>query len=204
MLIGYARISTPEQNFDLQEDALLDAGCEKIFRDTVSGVRSHRKGLEAMLSDLRKGDVVVVWKLDRLGRSLSHLIQLINELASKDVGLRSLNDPIDTTTPQGRLITNVFASIAEFERELISERTQAGLKAARARGRQGGRKKGLSQEAENTAMAAETLYKKGSMTAMAIAKRLGISKSTLYKYLRHRGVEIGPYSKTQGGHYASE
>lgn len=157
MKIGYARISTKEQNFDLQIDALKDEGCEEIYKDTASGSLAKRKGLEELMGRLRSGDVIVVWKLDRLGRSLKHLIELINELDKKGVGLKSLQDPIDTTTSQGRLITNVFASMAEFERDLISERTQAGLKAARARGRLGGRPKGLSSDAENTAIAAEAL-----------------------------------------------
>ncbi len=196
MKIGYARISTKGQTFDLQIDALEKEGCEKIFRDTVSGAKAQRKGLEDMLSQLRDGDVVITWKLDRLGRSLKHLVELINELTDRGIGLKSLNDPVDTTTPQGRLITNVFASIAEFERELIRERTYAGLKAARARGRTGGRPKGLSKEAENTAIAAESLYREGKLTATQIADRLSIAKSTLYKYLHYRNVDIGSYVKS--------
>ncbi|MZZ17975.1 recombinase family protein [Pseudomonas aeruginosa] len=139
---------------------------------------------------------MVIWKLDRLGRSLKHLVELVGELAERKVGLQSLNDPIDTTHAQGRLVFNLFASLAEFERELIRERTQAGLSAARARGRIGGRPKGLPAKAEATAMAAETLYREGRLSVSAIGEKLHISKSTLYSYLRHRGVEIGAYQKS--------
>jgi DNA invertase Pin-like site-specific DNA recombinase len=128
-----------------------------------------------------------------LGRSLNHLISLVNDLMEKKIGLQSLHDPIDTTTAQGRLSFNLFASLAEFERDLIRERTQAGLSAARARGRNGGRPKGIPQKAEATACAAETLYKEGRLTVNEISEKLGIAKSTLYTYLRHRGVALGSY-----------
>ena len=144
---------------------------------------------------MRAKDVVVVWKLDRLGRSLKHLVSVVSALMEKGVGLKSLHDPIDTTTSQGRLIFNLFASLAEFERDLISERTQAGLAAARARGRNGGRPSGLSDAAKKKARAAEALYKEGELSANEIAQNLGISKATLYKYLRYRGVTVGPYRK---------
>jgi len=193
MRIGYARVSTKDQSFDVQVDALNRAGCDEIYREVCSGARTERPALGELLSHIRGGDVVVIWKLDRLGRSLKHLVELVNELNAKDVGLQSLQDPIDTTTPQGRLCFNVFASLAEFERDLIQERTQAGLASARARGRKGGRPKGLSPQAEATACAAETLYLEGKLSVREIAKRLGISKNTLYAYLRHRGVQIGPY-----------
>ena len=149
-----------------------------------------------MLVHVRPSDTVVIWKLDRLGRSLKHLVELVGELAERKVGLQSLNDPIDTTHAQGRLVFNLFASLAEFERELIRERTQAGLSAARSRGRIGGRPKGLPAKAEATAMAAETLYREGRLSVSAIGEKLHISKSTLYSYLRHRGVEIGAYQKS--------
>ncbi len=149
-----------------------------------------------MLVHVRPGDTVVIWKLDRLGRSLKHLVELVGELAERKVGLQSLNDPIDTTHAQGRLVFNLFASLAEFERELIRERTQAGLSAARSRGRIGGRPKGLPAKAEATAMAAETLYREGRLSVSAIGEKLHISKSTLYSYLRYRGVEIGAYQKS--------
>ena len=142
---------------------------------------------------LRGGDVLIIWKLDRLGRSLQHLIELVNELLARKVGLKSLNDPIDTTTAQGRLTFNIFASLAEFERDVIRERTNAGLVAARARGRKGGRPKGIGNGAEQIACAAETLYREGKLSSQQIADRLSISKSTLYAYLRYRGVTIGDY-----------
>ena len=138
MKIGYARVSTQDQNLDLQLDALKKADCEKVFTDKVSGAKKQRPGLDQMIRELRKGDVIVVWKLDRLGRSLKHLVELVEQLMEMGVGLQSLNDPIDTTTAQGKLIFNIFASLAEFERNIISERTKAGLEAARARGRLGG------------------------------------------------------------------
>ena len=195
MKIGYARVSTKEQSFDLQLDALRKAGCKKIYQETVSGAKAARLQLDLMLDNLRAGDVLVIWKLDRLGRSLRHLVELVHGLMEKGVGLKSLNDPIDTTTPQGRLSFNLFASLAEFERDLIRERTQAGLSAARARGRRGGRPRGLPSSAEVTARAAETLYTERKLSVRQIANRLGISKSTLYAYLRHRGVRIGPYQR---------
>jgi DNA invertase Pin-like site-specific DNA recombinase len=195
MKIGYARVSTKEQSFDLQLDALQKAGCEKIYREVVSGARAERPMLKQLLDDLRSGDVLVIWKLDRLGRSLNHLVELINQLRERAVGLQSLNDPIDTTTAQGRLSFNLFASLAEFERELIRERTQAGLSAARARGRKGGRPRGLSERAEVTARAAETLYRERQLSVRQICARLGISKTTLYAYLRHRGVSLSPYQR---------
>jgi DNA invertase Pin-like site-specific DNA recombinase len=195
MKIGYARVSTKEQSFDLQLDALRKAGCKKIYQETVSGAKAARLQLDLMLDNLRAGDVLVIWKLDRLGRSLQHLVELVHGLMEKGVGLKSLNDPIDTTTPQGRLSFNLFASLAEFERDLIRERTQAGLSAARARGRRGGRPRGLPSSAEVTARAAETLYTERKLSVRQIADRLGISKSTLYAYLRHRGVRISPYQR---------
>lgn len=193
MKIGYARISTKDQNLALQIDALTKAGCEKFYQDVASGARSERPALNEMIHNLRSGDVLVIWKLDRLGRSLNHLISLVNDLMEKKVGLQSLQDPIDTTTPHGRLSFNLFASLAEFERDLIRERTQAGLSAARARGRNGGRPKGIPAKAEATACAAETLYKEGRLTVNEISGKLGIAKSTLYTYLRHRGVILGTY-----------
>jgi DNA invertase Pin-like site-specific DNA recombinase len=195
MKFGYARVSTRDQNLDMQVDALKRAGCERIYQDVASGSKTARPALDEMLSQLRAGDVLVIWKLDRMGRSLAHLVELVGNLVTRKVGLVSLNDPIDTTSAQGRLVFNLFASLAEFERELIRERTQAGLSAARARGRVGGRPKGLSSEAEATAMAAETLYSEKRLSVSTIAGKLHISKSTLYGYLRHRGVEVGPYNK---------
>jgi DNA invertase Pin-like site-specific DNA recombinase len=191
MHVGYARVSTREQTIDLQVDALTQAGCTTVYTEVISGARADRPILAQLLEMLRVGDVLVIWKLDRLGRSLTHLLAIVTDLMTHQVGLKSLNDPIDTTTPQGRLIFNLFASLAEFEREVIRERTQAGLSAARARGRLGGRPKGLPRKAEATAYAAETLYREGRLSAQDIADKLHISKSTLYAYLRARGVPIG-------------
>jgi DNA invertase Pin-like site-specific DNA recombinase len=190
MKIGYARVSTEEQNLDLQLDALQKAGCEKIYQEKVSGMKTHRVELSKLLAHLRAGDVLVIWKLDRLGRSLQHLVELTHELLEKEVGLQSLSDPIDTTTAQGRLVFNIFASLAQFERDLIRERTMAGLASARARGRLGGRKKGLSAKAQKTALIAEALYKQKQLPVLDLCKQLSISKPTLYRYLRSRGVEI--------------
>jgi len=193
MKIGYARVSTRDQKLDLQIDALKRAGCERIFQDVASGSKTARPALDDLLRQLRAGDVLVIWKLDRMGRSLRHLVELVGDLMARDIGLLSLNDPINTTSAQGRLVFNLFASLAEFERELIRERTQAGLTAARARGRVGGRPKGMPAHAESTAMAAETLYRERRLSVTDIAKRLGIAKSTLYSYLRQRGVEVGKH-----------
>lgn len=191
MIIGYARVSSAEQKLDLQTDALRAHGCERIFAEKTSGARKERPELDKLLEHARTGDVIVVWKLDRLGRSLKHLVELVARLQAQGVGLRSLNDPIDTTTPQGRLVFNIFASLAEFEREVIRERTRAGLAAARARGRRGGRPPGLSPDAQRTALAAETLYREGKLSTAEIARKLGIARSTLYVYLKARGVNTG-------------
>jgi DNA invertase Pin-like site-specific DNA recombinase len=139
MLIGYARISTHEQNLDLQEDALKAAGCKKVYTDKTGGAKSERPGLEKALADARPGDTLVVWKLDRLGRSLKHLIETVTDLSHRGVGFKSLQENIDTTTSGGKLVFHVFGALAEFERDIIRERTLAGLAAARARGRKGGR-----------------------------------------------------------------
>ncbi|MBL1265659.1 recombinase family protein [Methylomicrobium sp. RS1] len=191
MNIGYARVSTRDQTVALQVDALKEVGCAKVYAEVISGAATERPILAKLLEEVRPGDIVVVWKLDRLGRSLKHLVETVNLLLQRDVGIKSLNDPIDTTTPQGRLVFNLFASLAEFERDVIRERTQAGLSAARACGRTGGRPKGLPQKALSTACAAETLYREGKLSAQQIAEHLHISKSTLYAYLRHRGVPLG-------------
>ncbi len=191
MKYGYARISTQDQNLDLQLDSLKKAGCERIFTDIASGAKTDRPDLNKMLSEVRPKDVITIWKLDRLGRSLRHLVKLVDQLNEKKVGLISLNDPINTTTSHGKLTFNIFASLAEFERDIICERTKAGLEAARARGRKGGRPKGLSKEAEAMACASETLYKEQTLSIQQICKQLCISKATLYSYLRHRNVPIG-------------
>ena len=191
MKIGYARVSTKEQSLSMQVDALKKVGCDQIHEEIASGAKTARPVLEEIMRNIREDDVLVIWKLDRLGRNLAHLIHLTNKLIEKKVGLNSLNDPIDTSTAQGRMVFGIFATLAEFERELIRERTQAGLKSARARGRKGGRPKGMSQLAIEKATIAEALYKNGSIPVRKIAEQLNISKTTLYLYLRYRNVAIG-------------
>ncbi len=183
MLIGYARVSTAEQSLDLQQDALTAAGCERIYTDVASGARIERSGLAEALGYLRPGDTLVVWKLDRLGRSLRHLIDLVNALHARPVGFRSLQESIDTTTPGGKLVFHVFGALAEFERDLIRERTQAGLLAARARGRVGGRPKVLDPKKQ--AMA-QRLYDDPNNSIDDICRTLRISRTTLYRYVKPR------------------
>ncbi len=195
MKIGYARVSTSDQNLDLQLDALKKAGCKKVYQDKISGAKASRPEFDMMREHLREGDTVVVYKLDRLGRSLKHLVETVADFEDKGISFMSLNDPVDTTSSHGMLIFNIFASLAEFERDLIRERTRAGLQSARARGRTGGRPKGLSEKAEQTARLCESLYLEGKIGANQIAEQLSISKATLYKYLRHRGVEIASSKK---------
>jgi DNA invertase Pin-like site-specific DNA recombinase len=193
MRIGYARVSTTDQKLDPQLDALGAAGCEQVFQEKTTGTKRERPELQRLLAHLRTGDVVVIWKLDRLARSMKDLVSLVNEIEGKGAGLHSLNDHIDTTTPHGKFTFHVFAALAEFERDIISERTKAGLAAARARGRKGGRPKGLSKQAQHKAIIAEKLYTDGELSIREICQQLSISKSTLYNYLRHREVEIGHY-----------
>ena len=179
MNLGYARISTLDQNLELQEDALTKAGCEKIFRDVASGAVDSRRGLTEAIEFARCGDTLVVWKLDRLGRSLKHLIETVNLLKERGVGLLSLQEKIDTTTSGGKLIFHVFGALAEFERELIRERTKAGLKAARARGRRGGRPPKLTAKQIETA---KRLLHDPTVEVKEICQTLQISRSTLYRY----------------------
>jgi len=177
--IGYARVSTGDQDFALQLDALNKAGCETIFRDQASGAKTERLGLAKALAHVRKGDILVVWKLDRLGRSLPHLIETVTELEQRKVGLRSLTESIDTTTPGGRLIFHVFGALGQFERDLIRERTRAGLSAAAARGRKGGRKPVVTDE---KLARAKTLIEQG-LNVREAATRLKVGKSALYEAL---------------------
>jgi DNA invertase Pin-like site-specific DNA recombinase len=191
MKIGYARVSTKDQSLNLQKDALEKAGCKKIYSEQVSGAKIEREKLDEMIKQVRKGDIIVVWKLDRLGRSLRDLVNLISKFQEMEVGFKSLQDSIDTTTPTGKLTFHLFAALAEFERDIISERTKAGLKSARARGRLGGRPKGLSKQAQNKSRLAESLYKEKELSIKEICDYLSISKPTLYRYLRHRNITIG-------------
>lgn len=180
MLVGYARVSTEDQTVAPQTDALTAAGCERLFTDIASGTRTARVGLEQALAFCRLGDTLVVWKLDRLGRSMSHLIETIRTLEQRGIGFYSLTEHIDTTTAGGRLIFHVFGALAEFERDLMRERTRVGLQAARVRGRTGGRP-AVSRE---TQAMAQALLADKRLSVKQICKRLGIAKSTLYKYAR--------------------
>ncbi len=181
MFVGYARVSTTDQNLDLQQDALLAAKCERIFTDTASGAKTQRPGLIEALQCCRPGDSLVVWKLDRLGRSLPHLVETVRDLVAREIGFKSLQENIDTTTSGGKLIFHIFASLAEFERDVIRERTQAGLLSARTRGRKGGRPKGVDEKKQKAALA---LKNDPERSVKEICDILGISRNTYYKYTR--------------------
>jgi DNA invertase Pin-like site-specific DNA recombinase len=181
MFIGYARVSTDDQNLDLQRDALKKANCEQIFTDTVSGTKAERKGLTDALSHLRSGDTLVVWRLDRLGRSLRHLIDTVTDLEVRGIGFKSLQESIDTTTSGGKLVFHIFGALAEFEREIIRERTNAGLSAARSRGKSGGRPKALT---EKQVQMLNNLAADRSNSIDEICKTLGISRTTFYRYVK--------------------
>ena len=181
MLVGYARVSTHDQNLDLQRDALEKAGCEKIHVEKASGKSSNRPELEKVMNYLRKGDTLVVWRLDRLGRSMKHLIELVTQMEERGIGFRSLTEAMDTTTSGGKLIFHIFGALAEFERNLIQERTRAGLAAARARGRKGGRPYALDKSKRKMAI---DLYNSKEHSVDEICQTMGISRPTLYNYLK--------------------
>ena len=192
MLIGYERVSTDDQNLALQHDALQAADCEKVFSDKMSGANADRPGLKQAFEFARKEDTIVVWRLDRLGRSLKDLIALVEELENRKIGLRSLQENIDTTTSGGKLIFHMFGALAEFERNLIRERTQAGLQAARARGRKGGRQQKLtSQQIE----IGRSLSTDPTRSVTSICEHLGISRPTFYRYI-HTVEKPEPIPKT--------
>ena len=196
MIFGYIRVSKDEQNYDLQTDALKKAGCEEIFKEKISGASKNRPEFEKLLSHLRKGDVVVVWRIDRLGRTTLELIKLMVEFREKGVEFRSLTEGIDTTTPMGRVWFMLSAVFAENEREIIRERSKAGIDAARARGKVGGRPKGLSKEAKAKASTAAILYKEGrSISQIRESLKIG-SNSTVYSYLRFEGIEINGWNQS--------
>lgn len=180
MLVGYARVSTFEQNLELQIDALDRAGCDKVFSEKLSGAKGERPRLAEALSHLRPGDTLVVWKLDRLGRSLKHLVETVAELEKRGVGFRSLQEQIDTTSPTGKLIFHVFCALAEFERDLTRQRTAAALAAARARGRKGGRPPKLDAKKQAQAL---SLYRDKTNSVTDICKTLKISRTTFYRYV---------------------
>ena len=180
MLVGYARVSTHEQNLDLQKDALTKARCEKVFVDKVNGVAAARPGIEKAIEYLRPGDTLVVWRLDRLGRSLKDLIKLVGDLEKKRINFQSLQEAINTINPNGKLVFHIFGALAEFERNLIRERTRAGLAAARARGRKGGRPKTLDKKEREVAI---RLYNERKNSIKEICQIMKISKTTFYNYL---------------------
>lgn len=180
MLVGYARVSTQDQNPSLQTDALQAAGCERVFTEKASGAQRDRPELTAAISYMRPGDTLVVWKLDRLARSMKQLIETVEGLEDRGIGFRSLTEAIDTTTPGGKLVFHIFGSLAEFERAIIKERTRAGLDAAKARGRIGGRPAKLSPE---DLKAAKALLADPSITVGDVAKRLGVAPATLYRHM---------------------
>lgn len=181
MQIGYARVSTHQQELALQEDALRNAGCKKIFTDVASGSASSRSGLSAAIEFLREDDVLVVWRLDRLGRSLRHLLETVHLLETRKIGFKSLSESLDTTSSGGKFFFQVFGALAEFERNLIRERTQAGLNSARARGRKGGRPRALTPE---NAKIAKTLHESQKNSIAEICRTLGISRTTFYRSLK--------------------
>lgn len=181
MKIGYARVSRDEQTLDLQTDALKAANCDRIYTDKASGAKQSRPGLDKALEQLRPCDTLVVWRLDRLGRSLKHIIEVVEQLNAQGIGFASLTESIDTTTSNGKLIFHIFCSLAEFERNIIRERTLAGLAAARARGRKGGRKQAIAQKKIATA---QHLADTSTDSIVDICKSLGISRSTYYRRTR--------------------
>ena len=188
--LGYARVSTLEQNEDLQRDALTAAGCDRLYVEKASGKLGPRPALDTMLDQLRAGDTVVVWRLDRLGRSLRHLIDIFADLDNRGVSVRSLTESIDTSTPGGKLVFHVFASLAEFERDLIRERTIAGLAAARARGRRGGRPTVWTTEKLQAAL---SMHQAGEHDIATIARVLGVSRASVYRALAStREADVTP------------
>jgi DNA invertase Pin-like site-specific DNA recombinase len=189
MLIGYARVSTVDQNLDLQNDALKKVGCRKIFTDKVSGSAQARDGLDRAVDSLRAGDTLVVWKLDRLGRSLTHLVAFLNDLKDRKIGFRSLQENIHTTSGAGKLVFHIFASLAAFERDLIRERTLAGIASARARGRLGGRPRAL--DAKRIAQA-KAMHKDKKIPIKEICTTLGVGRTTLYRYLNGAAARPRP------------
>lgn len=184
MKIGYARVSRKDQNLELQLDALEKEGCEMIFQEKQSGAKESRAALNDMLSKLRKGDIVCVWKLDRIARSLKHLTQLGEHFRKNEIDFQCLNPAMDTSTPSGRLIFNVLGAIAEFERDLVIERTNAGLDNARSKGKKLGRPKGLTKDRLQVAMMAKALKGQG-FTEAEIAKKLKVGRTTIYRYLKY-------------------
>ncbi|MDR6457719.1 MULTISPECIES: recombinase family protein [Chryseobacterium] len=194
MKIGYARVSTKDQNLDLQIEALEKVGCEKIYQEKISGATKNRPELDKMIEQFREGDELYVWRLDRLGRSLKNIIDLVLSLSDKGIIIKGLVDGVDTSTINGRLFLNLMASLAEYERELIRERTNAGLQAARARGRLGGRPKGYTKETISKLIIMRSVYKDPTKAPEEIYKPLGLTRATFYRYAKildnHTNEEI--------------
>lgn len=194
MKIGYARVSTKDQNLDLQIEALQKVGCEKIFQEKISGTTKNRPELDKMIAHLREDDEVYVWRLDRLGRSLKHIIDLVLDLSNKGIVIKGISDGVDTSTMSGRLFLNIMASLSEYERELIRERTNAGLQSARARGKIGGRPKGFRKETISKLLIMRSVYKDNSKTPEEIYLPLGLTRATFYRYAKildkHSNEEI--------------
>lgn len=194
MKIGYARVSTKDQNLDLQIEALEKAGCEKIYQEKISGATKNRPELDKMIEQFREGDELFVWRLDRLGRSLKHIIDMVLSLNEKGIIIKGLVDGVDTSTINGRLFLNLMASLAEYERELIRERTNAGLQSARARGRTGGRPKGYAKETISKLIIMRSVYKDPTKAPEEIYKPLGLTRATFYRYAKildnHTNEEI--------------
>lgn len=194
--VGYARVSTLEQNLDLQLDALKSEGCRPIFTDKVSGVKSHKPHFEKLLEYVRPGDTIVVWKLDRLGRSTVQLIELVEELKKREVNLKSLSEGIDTTSATGNLFFQFMCILAEHERNIIRERTRAGLESARARGRNGGRPKGLNERYQRIAPEVRQVYETNNLSTEEIRNMFHIkSQPTLYKILQFAGADVKGFTK---------
>lgn len=194
MKIGYARVSTKDQNLDLQIEALQKAGCEKIYQEKISGATKNRPELDKMIEQFRQGDELYVWRLDRLGRSLKNIIDLVLSLNDKGIIIKGISDGVDTSTINGRLFLNLMASLAEYERELIRERTNAGLQSARARGRTGGRPKGFTKEKVAKLLVMRSIYKDLTKSPEEIYKGLGLTRATFYRYAKildkHTNEEI--------------
>ncbi len=181
MLVGYARVSTHDQNLDLQRDALKQAGCTKVFTDKAGGTKADRTGLSTAIDYAREGDILVVWRLDRVGRSLKQLIEVVNLLNYRQIGFKSIQENIDTTSTGGKLVFHIFAALAEFERDVIRERTRAGLAAARARGRLGGRPRKMDKKKIELA---KSLYDENRLSVEEICEMINVSRATFYRYVR--------------------
>ena len=186
MIFGYARVSTQDQHLDLQIDALNKYRVERIFQEKMTGSKKDRPQLEEMLKYVRPGDTIVVWKLDRIGRSMRHLMELVDHFKANDIHFVSLHENIDTSTPTGKLMFNIMASLAEFERDMIAERTRSGLESARARGRKGGR----PSKASNKVKMALKMYDSKDYSLPQITEATGVSKTSLYRYIRERNQKL--------------